>query len=1030
MKILVNGQTATLVSSDTLIQNSSTIYTVEFEFDDSWNGYDKTIIFKAGKTEESVSLTGDVCIIPSDCLKEAGVVLKLGIFGTKNGETTNTIWFNTTRILYNWEINSGGYSAPIRSGELVNHVAKFYTSSDKSGEPAFIMNIPEEMFLDQAKTEFVSDFVWSSEMYPGSTNPELDGKSVFVLAVKGEDPESPPSYSFLDMDMAGGGGGDLPDDIYDMLPYDTVSGETVEFTDGADNIPVKSFMVNLGVIKFKEPKRIVHIDDMRIEYQQFNSIQFEEPLEPGTYVLSMDITRRTDRPWVSNATATFGMLYNSPPTSQDDISYKKSFQCTEQMSHVTDTFVVENTVNFISFAAQDDTVQFANIVIEQQEEEPPTSTIYTADDIADINASSQSSVKVKSLSSEIPAGTYTIKFTPHLISNPSDIQTSLQIYLINKNPPSSQSDAGYQSGNIIYTSDVPIEQTINIDKAVSYIMIIGAAGVTAIVSNIQIIGEYIEPFDDHPFMEYTGVTITQTDDAFTLDKNFYTYGDMTFRSLSFFGLSSPLTPGRYTIRGSLLNATELPQIVFRVKRDYNTNYRSSTITECYLHVDSEIVDDSTIYHFDETFILKEEASLMYFKDLGNQESITITGLEIRQFKNEISIDFSNTVSDVYCGKLDVVNSKLEITHKFIELDGSSDETWTKQEPPNGSIGNSCFKTSISPYSDRQIATGDANNYYISIVPTDATIKNYDSTSEGGCVYQDYLYIRIKGHETDTVEEFKSYLAGLKESGTPLQVVYELIEPETYDISKTEVKTLLGGNKISCDGGSMTVEYRADTDLYIEKKLQQVESIGYVVKFDDVNGVLTCNKSYSEIYDRWNNYGDVVGVFDGMISSSIKYSENLDYDYEYPVLWFSFSDINIQDTNGINIFDIAIESNGDVYYDESFSYRFNSTGLAVTGRQSGSTLLCDKTVGDVMDAFRIGANVVLNIFYSEVMHISSLKFVDIRKNNGSYTAIFEFDQPLNLIFQHTANTESDLMEQYLRIENYFPDDGGSEESQAV
>lgn len=629
----------------------------------------------------------------------------------------------------------------------------------------------------------------------------------------------------------GGGGGSSSTAQYEAFPYDTVSGETVEFTDGADNVPVKSFIVDLGVRKPPKPKRIVHIDDMVLTDQQNFVMQLEEPLEPGTYALSMYIDKLSTRPWIQSATAMFGLLYNSPVTSQADVAYTKSFQCTEQGSAVTDTFTIENAASFISLFAQDDDIQFANIVIEQQEEEPPTSTIYTADDIADINYVSQPSIK--SLSSEVPAGTYTIKFTPHLISNPGDIPESLQICLTNKNPPSSQSDIVYQSGNIAYTSDVPIEQTITINKAVSYIVIMGSSGISASVSNIQIIGDYIEPFDNRPFMKYTGVTITQTDDAFTSDENLYKYGDITFQSLSFFGLASPLTPGRYTIRGSLLNATELPQIVFRVKRSYDTDYRSNTITECYLHVDSEIVDGSTIYHFDETFILKEEASLMYFKDLGNQESITITGLEIRQFKNEIPINFSDIASDVYCGKLDVVNGKLEVTHKFIELDGSSDETWTKQEPPHGSINNSCFKASISPYSDRQITTGDANNDYISIVPTEATIKNYDSTSEGGCVYRDYLYIRINGHETDTVEEFESYLAELKESGTPLQVVYELIEPETYKISEVEVKTLLGGNKISCDGGSMTVEYRADPDLYGEKQLSLPE-----VTSEDNGDVLT------------------------------------------------------------------------------------------------------------------------------------------------------------------------------------------------
>lgn len=84
----------------------------------------------------------------------------------------------------------------IKSGEIVNNTIKLYTSTNKSGSPAISFNIPEEMFLDQNKTKFVGNFQWSAETYPGSENPQLDGKPVFVLAVKGD---TTTTYSFLDM---------------------------------------------------------------------------------------------------------------------------------------------------------------------------------------------------------------------------------------------------------------------------------------------------------------------------------------------------------------------------------------------------------------------------------------------------------------------------------------------------------------------------------------------------------------------------------------------------------------------------------------------------------------------------------------------------------------------------------------------------------------------------------------------------------------------------------------------------------------
>ena len=60
------------------------------------------------------------------------------------------------------------------------------------------VSLPEEQFLDQTKTTVVDSFAWSEATYPGSTNPNLDGKPVLVLAVKGEGTDV--SYSFASLE--------------------------------------------------------------------------------------------------------------------------------------------------------------------------------------------------------------------------------------------------------------------------------------------------------------------------------------------------------------------------------------------------------------------------------------------------------------------------------------------------------------------------------------------------------------------------------------------------------------------------------------------------------------------------------------------------------------------------------------------------------------------------------------------------------------------------------------------------------------
>lgn len=82
----------------------------------------------------------------------------------------------------------------------VGNTWNFYTVEAPTSEdtPAFSIDVPTEYFLDQAKTAFVQEFAWSAETYAGSTNPELDGKPVLVMAVKGDDDTV--TYSFVNVE--------------------------------------------------------------------------------------------------------------------------------------------------------------------------------------------------------------------------------------------------------------------------------------------------------------------------------------------------------------------------------------------------------------------------------------------------------------------------------------------------------------------------------------------------------------------------------------------------------------------------------------------------------------------------------------------------------------------------------------------------------------------------------------------------------------------------------------------------------------
>lgn len=93
----------------------------------------------------------------------------------------------------------------IKSISVSGRTISFFTTENATGTALATVDIPKDLFLDQARTQFVQSFTFNAATYPGAVNPSLDGKPVFVLAVRGStDPANGTvndtvSYSFLDV---------------------------------------------------------------------------------------------------------------------------------------------------------------------------------------------------------------------------------------------------------------------------------------------------------------------------------------------------------------------------------------------------------------------------------------------------------------------------------------------------------------------------------------------------------------------------------------------------------------------------------------------------------------------------------------------------------------------------------------------------------------------------------------------------------------------------------------------------------------
>lgn len=187
--------------------------------------------------------------------------------------------------------------------------------------------------------------------------------------------------------------------------------------------------------------------------------------------------------------------------------------------------------------------------------------------------------------------------------------------------------------------------------------------------------------------------------------------------------------------------------------------------------------------------------------------------------NQISVNWEDEAGTVYGGTLTLNPDRtgtLVVDMEFKEYDGTSDEEWIKE----GSGSSSYFRIPIGEM-NLVVSNFIISNLYaqktITLLTEIIGINVVNSTAYS--IAQ--ISVRPQNISTMTIGDFRTQLAT-----TPLQVVYKLVSPQTIQLTAEQVsgilETIYGTNNILANTGDVTVEYPADTKLYIEKLTQPTE----------------------------------------------------------------------------------------------------------------------------------------------------------------------------------------------------------------
>ena len=175
---------------------------------------------------------------------------------------------------------------------------------------------------------------------------------------------------------------------------------------------------------------------------------------------------------------------------------------------------------------------------------------------------------------------------------------------------------------------------------------------------------------------------------------------------------------------------------------------------------------------------------------------------------------------VYGGTLDVVSGELTVTKIAVIITGSESELsfeWggVMLSAPGliGSNGSNAISECICSHSSLITGLDFYNSATTSAFPVAASISTGPN-------------VRFRNRAVgNSLESYKEYLQAQNTAGTPVTIVGKLATPITYQLTPTEVLTLLGENNIWADTGDIKeLVYRADASLYLDNKINATKSI--------------------------------------------------------------------------------------------------------------------------------------------------------------------------------------------------------------
>ncbi len=182
----------------------------------------------------------------------------------------------------------------------------------------------------------------------------------------------------------------------------------------------------------------------------------------------------------------------------------------------------------------------------------------------------------------------------------------------------------------------------------------------------------------------------------------------------------------------------------------------------------------------------------------------------------VQISWQDEVGTLYGGTLNVLTGVLTVTHWGHTFDGTEEFTYYSSNhfslnwffPSGYGIATSGEQTERIPYSSHY-PVGTSSQY--STKYCQALVNTVNKM----------IFVRPNADGDDNtvdIDSFRTYLATQYAAQTPVQIVWTLRDPKTYQLTPIEVKSLLGETNVWVNTGDVSATFRLDPALYVAAQI--------------------------------------------------------------------------------------------------------------------------------------------------------------------------------------------------------------------